>query len=333
MADPGDLAVSPGWLDDGRRQAFFFWAMAAVTALPLFGLGFGVMLDGVAPEEVLRSLGGVIAVAGYGHVAATICFYPDRGYFAVMKTDKVRFFLWPLLLAGFSALLFSIGGRWSAAILLGYFAWQMHHIQRQNYGIIAFAATSGRYGILPAPLVWILDLTALAGFCALLELLAVGPSGLFLHAGRVLYLLSGCWLIKLIISNPKLRGNARITGFSVLSWAFFLPAMIAVNPISTYWSYVIAHGGQYFIFVAVSSYGANRRTFWMALSLFGVTFWILSLLADTSLGSKFFLGVGMGHFLIDAKLWRLREPLQRDLVRLRFAFLARPVVSMRTAGE
>jgi hypothetical protein len=29
----------------------------------------------------------------------------------------------------------------------------------------------------------------------------------------------------------------------------------------------------------------------------------------------------MAHFVIDAKVWRMREPLQRQLLRERFGFL------------
>jgi hypothetical protein len=38
-------------------------------------------------------------------------------------------------------------------------------------------------------------------------------------------------------------------------------------------------------------------------------------------GVAIYTGLVMGHFLIDAKVWRLREPLQRDLIRSRFGFI------------
>ena len=107
----------------------------------------------------------------------------------------------------------------------------------------------------------------------------------------------------------------------MLSWAFFLPGLLSNHLLSGFWCYVIAHGAQYLIFVSVASYQGNCRAFAGAWALFGIMFALLAVAVSTPLGGKILYGAGMAHFLIDAKLWRLREPVQRALIRERFAFL------------
>ena len=37
--------------------------------------------------------------------------------------------------------------------------------------------------------------------------------------------------------------------------------------------------------------------------------------------AQIYTGVVMWHFLVDARLWRLRDPAVREIVRARFAFV------------
>jgi hypothetical protein len=52
-----------------------------------------------------------------------------------------------------------------------------------------------------------------------------------------------------------------------------------------------------------------------------VTYVLFTKLFSTSTGAAIYTGLVMGHFMIDAKFWRMREPMQRGLIRKRFAFL------------
>jgi drug/metabolite transporter superfamily protein YnfA len=104
---------------------------------------------------------------------------------------------------------------------------------------------------------------------------------------------------------------------------FFLPTLVSTNELVGFWSYAIAHGAQYLIFMVVLS--GNRKRGTVGLSVFALVFAAMLVafehLNRSGAGLAAYTGIVMSHFLIDAKIWRLREPLQRNLIHQRFAFL------------
>jgi len=102
-----------------------------------------------------------------------------------------------------------------------------------------------------------------------------------------------------------------------------LSPLVSTDPLIGFWSYAIAHGAQYLIFMIVLGANTKRGIVEIGLLLLAVSaaFVMFAKLNSFNAGLTFYNGIVMGHFLIDAKVWRLREPLQRQIIGERFSFL------------
>jgi hypothetical protein len=141
--------------------------------------------------------------------------------------------------------------------------------------------------------------------------------------GVALFVASTVLLLKVLLTTPRLRADLPAVIFTVLGWAFFLPTLVSTNQLVGFWSYAIAHGAQYLIFMIIVS--GNRKRGIVGLSLFVLVFAAMLVafehLNRSGAGFAAYTGIVMSHFLIDAKIWRLREPLQRGLIEQRFGFI------------
>jgi hypothetical protein len=309
-------------------QKIFFYSLVLVTALPVIWLGFGLALFRQNQADISAALLLIIAICGGGHVGATAFFYFDREFFTLIGENKQRFFLWPAMLAiGCLAVFATNAAAWTL-LVTAFFAWQFYHFQRQNYGLIAFAARSAGLSRLPRELNWMLNFGVAGAICNLLRLRHIDLNGAFASAiaydlSVALFFASTALLLKVLITTPRLRADLPIVIFTVLGWMFFLPTLVSTSDLVGYWSYAIAHGAQYIIFMIVVS--GNRKHGTTALSLFLVLFAAMLLafyhLNRPGAGMAAYTGLVMGHFLIDAKIWRLREPIQGSLIKQRFAFI------------
>jgi hypothetical protein len=170
-----------------------------------------------------------------------------------------------------------------------------------------------------------LNLGVAGAICNLLRRIDHGAfaSAIAYDLSVTLFFASTVLLLKVLLNRPWLRAELPVVIFTVLGWAFFLPTLVSTNSLVGYWSYAIAHGAQYIIFMIVVS--GNRKHGATVLSLFLVLFAAMLLaiyhLNRSGAGMAAYNGLVMGHFLIDAKIWRLREPLQGSLIKQRFAFI------------
>jgi hypothetical protein len=130
-------------------------------------------------------------------------------------------------------------------------------------------------------------------------------------------------LIYLLATSRRVTGDPLVLLFTLLGWAFFLPTLLAADMLASFWSYAIAHGAQYLIFMAIMARGSRFAALGplLLLVITFVTWLFFNGMTTTASGSAAYIGLVMGHFLIDAKIWKMREPLQRSLIRQRFAFL------------
>jgi len=319
----------------GRRKAVFFGVLALVTALPLFGLGLVLPMANPAGTQFAGMLAGmfpIIAATGVGHVASTAFLYMDRGFWPLMRQNRGRFFLWPLLAVGVFLGAFAISPVAAVAFNLAFAAWQLHHYQRQNYGVIAFAAQDRKVGKLPETLRLVLDLGTAGGVCGLISNVgfATGPAAQD-HAmllglrfcGMGFFAASTVVLAYLLVTSRRLRADPLVLGFTLLGWAFFLPVLMSRDILVCVQSFAIGHGAQYLVFLAIISGGSRFR--WVGpVVMAGVTFvtWkLFTLLSASPAGAAAYTGLVAGHFMVDAKVWRMRDPLQRSLIRERFGFL------------
>ena len=307
-------------------QKIFFYSLVLVTALPVIWLGFGLALFRQNDASTQAALLPLIAISGIGHVGATAFFYFDRDFFKLIGENKQRFFLWPVMLAiGCLAVFSTNAAAWTLCVT-GFLAWQLYHFQRQNYGLIAFAAKSAGLSKLPRELNWMLNFGVAGAICNLLrrvELKGAFASAIAYDLSVALFVASTVLLLKVLLTTPRLRADLPVVIFTVLGWMFYLPTLVSTTDLVGYWSYAIAHGAQYVIFMIVVS--GNRKHGTKALSLFLLLFAAMLLAFDhlnrSGAGMAAYTGLVMGHFLIDAKIWRLREPIQGSLIKQRFAFI------------
>ena len=320
------FTVESGISQKKISQKIFFYSLVLVTALPVIWLGFGLALFRQNDASTQTALLPLIAISGIGHVGATAFFYFDRDFFKLIGENKQRFFLWPAMLAlGCLAVFATNTAAWTL-LVTAFFAWQLYHFQRQNYGLIAFAARSAGLSRLPRELNWMLNFGVAGAVCNLLrrvELKGAFYSAIAYDLSVALFLASTVLLIKVLLTTPRLRADLPILIFTVLGWMFYLPTLVSTTDLVGYWSYAIAHGAQYIIFMIVVS--GNRKHGTKALSLFLLLFAAMLLAFDhlnrSGAGMAAYTGLVMGHFLIDAKIWRLREPIQGSLIKQRFAFI------------
>jgi hypothetical protein len=86
--------------------------------------------------------------------------------------------------------------------------------------------------------------------------------------------------------------------------------------------YAIAHGAQYILMMSILS-GRSRRG-WVAFLTMCALGAGIGLAIDSMKAWPVifvYMGLVQVHFLIDAKVWRLREPKQRAIMGNRFDFL------------
>jgi hypothetical protein len=221
-------------------------------------------------------------------------------------------------------------------VLAGNSAWLFYHYQRQNFGLISLVNKNVGAGRLPPEVSNILNMVVVAGVLGFIgipfnrELGYVIPPAVHSQikmAGLALYGVSFGLLIRAFYKHPHLRANPWLTCSILLGWAFFLPAVLFDTIAGAFMPLAVAHGAQYVLMMTVLSRRSNQG--WRGVGVMVMVGAAVGLTMHFALQSKFDVhlylfttGVVMIHFVIDAKLWRLRESQQRDIMMRRFGFLA-----------
>ncbi len=323
-----------------RTWRLFLVLVSLVTLLPFIGVPWA---EHVAPKSdaslqtmVLLSF---IFIASNFHVAATGWFYTDPKLRPHIRARPVRFVVAPVLLIAGSALLFQFASQAQRAYLLAAFlCWQLWHYQKQNVGLLSFVAAGTQTGPLS---VWerrTLMLAAVAGILGFFSVSEFSQSPMAprlaqLHQlGALVYLLVPIALAIAVIRTPALRRSRLRLAYLLLGASFFLPTFIFSDQMSATMGYAMAHGLQYLVFMGVVAAGRPRPAMAFAVLVSLGAFGAAALdaardagdRADLSYGFALygaFLGVVMAHFVLDADIWRLREPFQRAYMRARFYFV------------
>jgi hypothetical protein len=325
--------------DKGAIARGFFSCLALLTIVPLAGFPLTSVLAEphatiISPQVMLV----IVTLAGSMHVAASSFFYADQDFRPLIAENRPRF-LWSIALVPVTLLAFGVYGGmvlgpWAAFLVFAFHgAWLFHHYQRQNFGLISLASTNAGLGRVPSDVNVLLNLSAAAGIVSALRIRGFLPGdadqivGANLHAWLLaiavaIYAVSLALLVRAMIRHPSLRSDPWVTGGLLVGWAFFLPTLAVPTMAAGFLPLATAHGLQYMLMMTVLS-GRSQRgvvgfAMMMALAL-GIG-WGLDAMRD--LPPLFFMtGLVQVHFLIDAKLWRLREPLQRSIISHRFDFL------------
>ena len=339
MTDIVADAASLGAASRTRASAWklFLGLIAIATLLPMIAVPYAqYVIPGTGTALALIALLNFLG-ANF-HVAATGWFYADPTMRPHFTARPLRYFVVPVLLTVGAAAAFQlVSPSKHGYLLVPFFCWQLWHYQKQNIGVLSFIAA----GTDRTPLsVWerrCLTLGAVAGILGFFKLSPFGGSVFAeefaqLHRlGGALYLLAPLAIVIAIVRTPSLRRNRLRLVFLLLGTAFFAPTFIFADQVAAVLGYTVAHGLQYLVFMGVVSTAKPRPILWLGglllLALVGgmiLNAASLAYLAQLAYSPALYgasIGAVMAHFIVDADIWRLREPFQRKYMRERFHFV------------
>lgn len=225
---------------------------------------------------------------------------------------------------------------WAVLLLL---AWQFHHFQKQNIGLVALTGSSlglaslrraertsicatGAAGIAEVcahPGLLQLDVRLPhSGYLALLAtaLLAVGVAGGALALTR----------------RPRADRPSRFCAMYGLALLFPLPVFVFISPYAAVGGLTMAHGLQYLLLMGLVAAGSDRRkriggvaTLGALAVLGGAVLSVISHLHGDGPSLRLFFGLYLGllagHFVVDGGIWRLSEPFVRSFLSQRAGYL------------
>ena len=328
-------------LDDGlparsqRAAQAWLWTTVALTAG-----GFGVALLLAPPLQASpgRALTVLLFVGSSVHVSSTACLFSAAEVRIQAARRKPRYLWAPLGLVGGAALLGGLASAGQRAwFLLALFAWQMWHYQKQNLGITALAASAVQAPTPRRVERASLAVTAGAGIAALMSRPAllqikphVGVTDVFTPAAIAFVVGSGLGVAALARRPARQRPVGLCVAY-VMALLFPLPIFLFASPYAAVGGMTIAHGLQYLVLVGLvaDNRQASRWTRRMTLAnvavLGGLALSVASHLHDSFAAGRAvygaYTGLVMAHFVIDAGLWRMRDPDTRAVLSARVPFL------------
>ena len=233
-------------------------------------------------------------------------------------------------------------------VLLAVFAWQFHHFQKQNLGLVALAAGSAG---LRGPCRLERRLIMFAGICGVAALLS-DPRLLQLDMYRPLGAVTAIVFMgyaaavavgSFVLLRARGKRPASYCALYLTALLFPLPIFLFRSPYAAVSGMTIGHGLQYLLMMGLVAQGArttgrrHRELAWVGTIAVvgGVALSAAShlhLSGTVALRGVFGLYIGLVcvHFLVDARLWRLRRPFPRAFLGARLPFLIPPVPGVIT---
>ena len=198
-----------------------------------------------------------------------------------------------------------------------------------------------------------IELGTYCGIIGTFKILGMAVAPNYLHGFfELLYRLGSIVFIAILIASVAVyvrnlkQTTPLLTIFYFTLVCFFLPVFLSTDMSVAFYSYAIAHGVQYILFMTIVSLNFEPESsekrfkigntvklllitllvgflFYRAIDLKGFEYFVanasLMRLVDFLLGA--ILGATMAHFVIDAGAWRLSHTLQRSYIGKRFGFV------------
>jgi len=308
------------------------------VALTLGAFTAAIALAPPASAPPASGLAWLLFVGSSVHVASTGWLYTLPEVREYARQRPARLILLPAALVVMSGAAAAVVSPATLAwCLLPYYAWQFFHFQKQNLGLAALAASSRRTASLrPAERRAIMT----AGYAGIAGLIAhpgllqlrTGLPGLGRLYPAAAAVFAGAVAAGVAAAARRPGGNGP-SGFRVvylISLGFFLPVFVFRSPYAAVGGMTVAHGLQYLLLLGLVAAGrrpaagrAIRLAVLANIALAGGA--VLSAAshlhgAAATAGRVAFgayLGAVMAHFVIDATLWRLRDPFPRAFLAAR----------------
>jgi hypothetical protein len=304
-------------------------------------------------EAPSLALTGLLFLAAPVHVASTGWLFSIREVRAHARSRPERYLLAPacVVLAAV-ALAIALPDRWLDIVLLGFFAWQFFHFQKQNLGLVALAAggvgtarlsRNERRALLATGWAGIVGLVAQPGLLQLQVGWELEPVFLLAALALSLSALAG---IVLAAIRRRHACPASFACLYLLALLFPLPIFLFTSPYAAVGGLTIAHGFQYLLLVGTVTTGRvtsgtehqaeTRRRLTLLTSaallcgvaLTGASHLHYSTYPALRLVFGVYVGVVMAHFIVDAAIWRMRDPFPRALLAGRAPWLVQPAPSL-----
>lgn len=342
------VALMPKARITARDLSSGAWWPWATTSLTLGGFVAAVVLAPKGGSSATGALAWLLFVGSAVHVASTAWLFTlsdVRGH-ALERSGRYVYAPAVLVVAGTAAAAL-LNPQRLQYVLIGFFAWQFFHFTKQNLGLAALAASAE--GIPPLRrnerrCLMAAGLCGIAGLLArpaLLQLSVVVRSLQVFVAFRILF-------IVLVVAGMVLlvrRGGQHSFGFAavyVTALLFSAPIFVFSSPYAAIGGMTIAHGLQYLLLVGLVAAGDRQHAGHAGAmtSLFGVAIVGGAALAALShlhraatASPRFLFGLYLGlvaaHFVVDAGLWRLRDPFARAWLSARVPSLVPPAAQHR----
>lgn len=327
----------------------WLWATVALTA-GAFVIAAAFAPSGSAAPD--RGLAWVLFAGSSAHVASTGWLYTLRDVRSYAVSHPWRFIRVPVLLmiagAAAAVTLTPAAMTW---LLLPFFAWQFFHFAKQNLGMTALAAKTAGAPPLQAAERRALIASGLAGICALMARPALLQLRVDPRLGA-LFPLSGAAMAGAVAAGVILLARRapaqRPRGFCVMylmGLFFSVPVFVFASPYAAVGGMTIAHGMQYLLLVSLVAAGgpgeagrALRLAVLCNVALIGGA--VLAVTSHLHSGGPAvrlvfgaYLGAVMAHFVVDAGLWRLRDPFPRVFLARRVPYLMRAAPAVRSGAD
>ncbi len=309
------------------------WLLGTLT-VTLAAFAAAIALAPPASAPPVRGLAWLLFVGSSVHVASTGWLYtlPEvRGH---ARQHRAKLVLLPAaLILATAVLAAALSPAAMAWCLLPYYAWQFFHFQKQNLGMAALAASSRRAislrpverrALMTAGYAGIAGLVAHPGLLQLRLNPSLGP--MYPAAATVF---AGAVAVGVIAVARRPGGGVAYRAVYLTSLCFFGPVFAFGSPYAAVGGMTIAHGLQYLLLVGLVAAGNGQlpgRAIRLAILcnvalIGGAALSAASHLHGAPLAGRLafggYLGAVMAHFVIDASLWRLRDPFPRAFLSSR----------------
>jgi len=315
-----------------RSARAWLWGTIGLTIGALVAV---VALAPPAGATPIRALSWLLFTTSSVHVAATGGVFLTPAGRSYARQHQTRCLWVPAgLIAGSAAAAALIAPARFQWLLLPYFGWQFYHYQKQNLGVAALAAAANR---VPSLSETERRALLLAGFATvgrviadprLLALRVSTDLGWLRAAATAAFLIAVAVGVAALTRRPAIaRPGGFLAGY-LTALAFGLPAFVFASPYAAVGGLTVAHGLQYLLLIGLTTGSGSRPGGWsrpVRLALLGNIALIGGVLLSTAshlhnagqlgrLAFGAYLGIVMTHFVIDAGIWRMRDPLARKFI-------------------
>jgi len=324
----------------------WLWLTIALTA------GAFTVAAALAPPASAapgRGLAWVLFVGSSAHVASTGWLYTlgDVRSYTASRPLRLRWVPAALLLSGALAAALLPPARF-AWLLLPFFGWQFLHFAKQNLGMVALAASCAdvvsprpaeRRALLAAATAGIGGLIARP---ALLQLRVDPRLGALFPLAAAAFGVAVVAGVALLMRRPPAQRPAGFTVMYVMALLFSVPVFVFGSPYAAVGGMTAAHGMQYLLLLGLVAAGSGGRLVRVAVLgnvalLGGAVLERASHLHGAAPAERLlfgaYLGAVMAHFVIDAGLWRLRDPFPRAFLARRVPYLVSSLPPAATAFQ